>query len=467
MALEWLLEPVSGERPCGPDLEREDVPEFVDYYYEAESRLPERYFVPAVQGTDGEGSEEQVFDPRSVNLRQEWAEIEPLLRQSRDLRLLTLLARFQILAGRLGDFADTLDATAGLMQKWLVEVHPVITHSATDRRNALDELGNQTTVVMPLLHLPLTNAREVTLRRYLAAQNAVSRRATEQDADTGQLLSALRNGANDAEITRLHTDLNRVAGALDRIVRLSGQHPTNPFAPEVGDTVRAIADMQALIAQARPALRPWNRDDAEVAANAAERAEQPAAQAGPTPAQGEGSGIPAPAVQPSAPAPSARVAAITDRAQARVTLEECERWLVRHDPSSPVILLLTQARLLFGRPLTEALESLLPADAPRAVISFASETGFSLNMDRLRSLSQAALGGFDAETGAGSDRPPEPPTIAGHRDVAEHLRAIEDFYRRAEPASPIPILLARGREMMDKGFDMIVTELIPRAEPKA
>ena len=43
-----LLDPVSPESPCGPDLERQDDPDFLDYYFEAESRLPERYFTPGL-----------------------------------------------------------------------------------------------------------------------------------------------------------------------------------------------------------------------------------------------------------------------------------------------------------------------------------------------------------------------------------------------------------------------------------
>lgn len=60
-----LLEPVSPESPCGPDLERRDDPEFIDYYFEAESRLPERYFTP---GLAEDGREDRLFDPRSVDL---------------------------------------------------------------------------------------------------------------------------------------------------------------------------------------------------------------------------------------------------------------------------------------------------------------------------------------------------------------------------------------------------------------
>ena len=56
-----LLDPVSPESPCGPDLERQDDPDFLDYYFEAESRLPERYFTP---GLSPDGRDDRLFDPR-------------------------------------------------------------------------------------------------------------------------------------------------------------------------------------------------------------------------------------------------------------------------------------------------------------------------------------------------------------------------------------------------------------------
>ena len=85
-------------------------------------------------------------------------------------------------------------------------------------------------------------------------------------------------------------------------------------------------------------------------------------------------------------------------------------------------------------------------------------------MDRLRSLSQAALGGFDdtdADAGKDASGAAPPPRITSRPELAGVLRGVEEFYRRQEPASPIPILLARARGFMDKGFQSIVAELLP------
>ena len=92
-------------------------------------------------------------------------------------------------------------------------------------------------------------------------------------------------------------------------------------------------------------------------------------------------------------------------------------------------------------------------------------------MERMKKLSDSALGGFDepggsADAGAADATGPEVLKLTSRQQVAAQLRAVEDFYAAREPASPIPILLARARAFMDKGFQAIVAELLPRSEPK-
>lgn len=97
MKFEWLTDPTEDAPPTGPDLEAQDDDDFIGYYYEAEGRLPERYFTP---GLAPDGSEDRLFDPRSISFAREAGQIADLLRRSRDLRLTSLLARFAVLSGR-------------------------------------------------------------------------------------------------------------------------------------------------------------------------------------------------------------------------------------------------------------------------------------------------------------------------------------------------------------------------------
>ena len=91
---------------------------------------------------------------------------------------------------------------------------------------------------------------------------------------------------------------------------------------------------------------------------------------------------------------------------------------------------------------------------------FATETGFAINMARMRDLSgQANISTEDFSQAAEGD----PPTteVVSRDQAGQVLRLIEEFFRAREPASPIPILLFKARNMLSKDFHALVRELIP------
>ncbi|AUH32951.1 ImpA family type VI secretion system protein [Paracoccus tegillarcae] len=451
--LDWLLEPVTEDTPCGPDLEIEGADRFIDYYYEAEARMPERYFTPGMAGVAG--SIDRLFDPKSINLRTETQAITALLRETRDLRLLSLLARFQVLAARPAEFADSLQAMAALLEKWPDGVHPTTAGSVSERRAALDELGSIKTVGMPLQYLPLAGQTDATYRRYLVATGQVPARPDEEGVERGAIVSALAQPSNEKQVERLHGDLGRAATALNAIVQVCASGGTTRFHPTVDETLQTLTGMQQLLQEARPNLSLWSDQVSPPIEMDGDGAEAPSADAGPSMQAASAPVVPVQAA-----------GAISDRAGVRQALEGAERFLARNEPSSPALLLVTQARLLIGRPLIEALETLLPADAGRAVIGFTPESGFAVAMERMKKLSDSALGGFE-DSAQPDDAPPAQPLVLTSRsEVAAQLRAVEEFYAAKEPASPIPILLARARGLMDKGFQAIVAELLPKPEAK-
>lgn len=440
MAAFNLLDPISPEAPCGPDLEKQDDPDFLDYYFEAESRLPERYFTP---GLATDGREDRQFDPRSVDLAAETAAINGLLARSRDLRLISLLARFQILAGKLEGFTNTLEDMAAVMGQWPDDVHP----AGADRRAAIDSLNSQPAVVMPLLHLPILPNSEVTLRRFMVVTGKVEPRASERDIAGTDLLAPLRADANHKTVSAVQDRLSRAADALHRIQKLAASHPDTPLTLDLGALRTALADMQAMIASARPDLQPW----------------APGAAADPAPEQvpedpHPDSPAPAAAKTPAGPAPR-----ISDRAMAAVTLEAVRQWLAGNEPSSPALVLVAQARALVGKPLVEAIEVLMPAQASGAQLRIGQGSPFILSMDKLKSLTQT---GLDGQPGQGGDAAGQgggtypPPAISRRADIIAQLLGVEGYFATFEPASPVPLLLAKAREMLDKRFDAIVAELL-------
>jgi len=48
--------------------------------------------------------------------------------------------------------------------------------------------------------------------------------------------------------------------------------------------------------------------------------------------------------------------------------------------------------------------------------------------------------------------------------AAVAIRSVEDYVRRVERSSPIPTLLSRARSYLDRDFQSIIDELIPREE---
>ena len=113
-----------------------------------------------------------------------------------------------------------------------------------------------------------------------------------------------------------------------------------------------------------------------------------------------------------------------------------------------------------GGPLIEALETLLPTEAPRTVVEFGPQTGFVLTIDRLKQLSAQVTAAPAAA--ADPEGPVTPPQINTGGEAAGALRNVETYFRAAERSSPVPILLQRARSYLDKDFQALVDELIPQ-----
>ncbi len=438
MAIAWLTTPVSDDTPCGPDLLEADDEAFVSYYFEAESNLPERYFTPAARSAADTVQPGTLFDPKSISHQKERDAVLALLKRSRDLRLLSLMARQQALAQRLDGVADALTGIADLLETFPAELHP---RAGVDRRSALEELASVATMVTPLHYMPLAGAAEVSLRRMLVATGQAEPRAGEQGLSQAGLTALLAAPTAAQAVERTAATLDEIAAALARI-RSACLRGERPFTLAVDATLDAIAAMRRMIAEARPDLAaapPAAAADADPAAEAEAGAGPDAAPAA-SPARGAG--------------PARQVATA---AEARAVLRALERFFLRHEPSSAALLLVTQARLLVGRPLLEAIETLMPADAPNTRIEFGADTGFAMPMDRLRLLAKEL-----ADAGAEPPEPdPDPPAIDDRAEVAGWLAGVDHYFRTREPASPVPLLIARARVYLDKDFAALIAEILP------
>ncbi|MDZ4309129.1 MAG: type VI secretion system ImpA family N-terminal domain-containing protein [Cypionkella sp.] len=430
MRLDDLIKPISPDAPCGEDLLALDDPDYCDYYFNVEDRLPTSYF-NMVRGT--------LFDAKSVDQKAESAQIDALLKRSRDLRLLGLEAKFQILAGRFKGFADAVMGFAGLIEAYPGDVHPV---DAVDRRNAIEELNALATIAAPLDYaILLTDKRigDVIYRGYGTASGKIPTREGEQPGDVGNITGALSSAENAKAVDALYAQLTGLRAAIKTIVQLC-QSGAQPFAPKLDRLDDKLADILAMVVAARGDL-------GAAVAPVVEGTEGEAA------------------------APISAGAATTITVQTGTTevpnhriayqlLQAVERYFATTEPASLALVLVTQSRLLIGRPLVEALDALLENSAGYATISFGTETGFAISMARMRDLSgQANIASDDYATPDEND--PAAPEVVSRDHAGQILKQIEDFFRMREPASPIPILLFKARNMLSKDFHALVRELIP------
>jgi type VI secretion system protein ImpA len=447
MRLEDLLKPISADQPCGSDLEADGDDAYFDYFDLAVERLPTAYFNMA-RGT--------LFDPKSITVKSETAQIDLLLARSRDIRFLVLDAKFQILSTKLKGFADTVIAIAEILEKWPRDVHPRADADPTARRNALEELDVLATVVTPLEYAPLVTDRrigDILFRAYLTGSGKATPREDEEPGDSSAIQTALASSDNAQAVDILHEQLAGILGALDRITVVCKDAP-KPFIPKFDRLRTRLSEIRAFVLQARPDLAP---DGAGGQADPAS-----GDQAGATDGAG---GKPGAAATSGAGPVSA--AALPDHNAARALLEQTERYFARREPSSLALVLVIQARLLIGRPLVEALDALLEATADTAVIDLGNETGFSIAMPRMRQLSEAA--GLYATDDGGSvphsiadPTAPHPPPILSRDQAGQALKLVEEFFRLNEPASPIPILLFKARGTLNKDFHALIRELMPK-----
>lgn len=446
MRIDELLLPVSETAACGTDLNAEMDAEYDEYYFGALGRLPSFYFQPGVERPDGSRTPDVVFDQSSVQITQEVRSIDALLARSRDIRLLVLRAQWEALAGRIGPVSDVVAAIAALLELYPEEVHPAAALGASERREAINDLNQPVTMVQALQFAGLTGNTEVTLRKLRVAAGEMTPLESEDGLSVAPLMDALGQASNRKKVEEAHAAAMRLADGLKRIERICQTNSSAPFSPALQDIQKVADDILETIQSARPDLRA--ADPPPAVASSASTGDAPFA----TPAMAAHSG--------SAPTgPTSPASAIVSHLHAKRVLEACERYYSRTEPSSAALLLVTQARLLIGRPLVEALETLLPAQVGQAVVDFGPQTGFQINIDRLRVLTGSLPDVADAAPP--SDLGPDP-VVNDPQQASAAIHEVETYFRRSERSSPVPLLLQRARSYLEKDFQSLIDELIPR-----
>lgn len=431
--------PVSDDAPSGPDLDDTGDAVYADYLMLAGSRLPERFF-----NREGSGSDREVpFDRARIDIDAETAAINELLARTRDVRLLVLEARFQALAGSFSGFASSLQDIAELTETFWDTFHPAVREDDDGRRqSAIEELENQVQVVLPLTYAPLVGSggAAVSYRSYMLASGKARPRGDEPVPTLDEVMEALASSRNTDQATAAANAVRDARAALDTIRNTFTSKAGYGSAPSFERLGKLLAEIAALLSEVRPDIAPAG--DAGVAAGT---------ESSPT-------GEPAPS------RPSVGAVQIATQHEAAAALLAAELYFHQHEPSAPALILIHQARMLFGKPLVAALEALLPTMAPSAVLRFDGSQRFDIGLDQMRVVTEDAA--FNAElTEPETDTPEIVFSAENRNDAASLMLGVEAFYRSVEPSSPIPMLLSKARSYLNKDFSAILNELLPKETP--
>lgn len=445
MKTDDLIAPISDDAPCGPDLFENGDADFEEYYFGALGRLPEFLQRPGVVRPDGSRTPDQLFDPTSLDIASEAREIDGLLGRSRDLRLLVLRAQWEMLAGRLQPMTEAVEGIAALLESHRDAVHPGLSDGISARREALGDLNQPVTMVQALQMAGLVGSTAVTLRKLKISAGSLTAQTAEEEQIQSGLADQLAFAPYLPKVTQAHGAMLRFLESLARIEAACRSHPERPFTPSF-EQVRATAlEIIDATCTACPELPRY--DATPPAASTPVQDDQPAQ----TLAQ----------VSVVASPASSKTVAVVSHAHARRLLEACEAYYRKNEPSSAAVLLVAQARELIGMPLIAAMQMLLPAQAQGARIDFGPPLGLQIGFDRLLALS-SARSGVDQ-----SDSIDDSPVseIGTPQDAAATLLGVETYFRQHERSSPVPLLLQRARSYLDRDFQSLLEEFIPR-EPR-
>lgn len=307
-----LLDPFSAEAPCGVDLE--------------DSQLLATFDALRLFGRD-----------RPLPSETPWRDIRDkalqALGQSRDLRLLAYLGAAVVRVDDLPGFCSVVTVMDRWLTEWWDAVFPRLTEDALTRKNALSCFADRMAVVDGLRRAPIVSHPQFgsfSVRDLELASGQLP--PTELDPNPPTMLqidTALRATPAE-ELSALSTSVAAAGAALRNVVATMQSRSGFEAAPVFDPLLQPLARIEKLLAEHLPAARTTERDTAAAPAAASE------------------------AVQP------ALSGAINSRQDAVRAIDAANAFFRRHEPSSPVPLLLDRAKRLVSKSFLEVLEDIAP-----------------------------------------------------------------------------------------------------------
>jgi type VI secretion system protein ImpA len=318
-----LAEPVSSEAPCGVDLEYTQLLASFDAL---------RIFGNAT--------------PLSPEV--DWAAIRQRalagLDQSRDLRILTHLAAALVRTEGITAFCDVL----AVAERWLAErwelVFPRVEDDALSRQNALSCLADPMAIVAPLRRCVVITHRQlgtVTLRDLERVTGQHDSTVTEVGLPDSAQVEAALAVTPVGELSTLVAMLSRGTNSLENMVANMQQHAGPQSAPDFAPLAKPLASVRKVLAE-------------HLATRTKTNSTAPAVQGL------SGTGAPADMTGDSALSVGTDGGEIKSREEAIRAIDAAMLFFRKHEPSSPVPMLLERARRLVAKGFLEVLEDIAP-----------------------------------------------------------------------------------------------------------
>jgi len=393
---------------CGPDL-YDTEPAFAALMDSCEEMLPERF---------------SDFDKTEIDFTDLFRQMEGFLKQSRDIRLLVLLAQFSLLNGQLHQFANSIRIIRSLLETHWTRVHPDDgDFGHMERMGALEALNSRPTIVLPLESAPLLKTRRsgpISYRAIQIAAGETTPRDGEHTISLGAIEAALTSGELEQNvIEEVLTDLNDLPEELGAITAICTEKLN------AANAKAAPPNYEPVITLLKNIGRELNLRLGRAQADETEEASR----------EDDTSTV------DSAPEPAATPDLnIRNAAQAKLILDAVEEYFASKEPSHPALFLVREASGLVGKSYLDALKILMPRRFDDVTLVLGT-SGLQLSNDRLIDLNdrdRPDLGGIDGFSVM---------VIESRNDAMKGIASVKGYYTANEPTSPIPLLLDEAQSM--------------------
>lgn len=329
---ESLLGALSEEEPCGPDLEYDPA------------------FTALEQAARGK-PEQQVGDTITPAEEPDWRDVRQraleLCARTRDLRVWLILTRALLRTDGLAGFHDGLRLLADGVERHWATLHPQLDpdddNDPTLRVNVLMSLCDQETMLHDVSHAPLVASRALGVFGLRDIEIASGKREPVGDQEPIQQ-STVDAAFLDAGNEALQATLAALEGGrqcLQSLERMVTEQVGVGAAP-------SMAPLESLLAEAGNVVRQHLGTPQDEAADTEQAADE--------------EGASAPAAAAAAPG------AIRNRSDVIRAFDAICEYFQKHEPSSPIPILVNRAKRLIDKDFMEILEDLVPDGVSQAKV---------------------------------------------------------------------------------------------------